>query len=81
MEFKNQYSKQEIEEAETWFRERWDKLPQSLQADPATRILDLRRTLENLIHLAKELQNNPTYAGQIYLLFKIKDKLQEDGID
>ena len=81
MEFKSHYTKEEIEEAEAWLQERWDKLPSDFQLDEATKITDLKRTLENLIHIAKELHHNPTYTGQIILLFKIKDKLQEDGID
>ena len=81
MEFKSHYTKEEIEEAEAWLQERWDKLPSDFKLDEATKITDLKRTLENLIHIAKELHHNPTYTGQIFLLFKIKDKLQEDGID
>lgn len=77
MEYKKHFTDDELKALVEWFKQRMDRLPASLQLDKATLIKDLKHTVTlyfDVVHLHKD---NPTYSGQIYLLFKIKACLEE----
>lgn len=77
MEYKKHYTEEELQKLSKWFEQHTDKLPASLRVDKATYVPDLKRTVRFYFDIAKEHKDNPTYAAQIFLLFKIKDVLEK----
>ena len=69
------YSYEELEELIRWFDDK--NLPQSLQLDKATFIPDVKDTLERLIMQAEVSYSNPKIQGPIFLLERLKAKLEE----
>lgn len=69
------YTREELAGLEEWFKER--QLPESIQLDKATFIPDVRDTLERLIMQAEINCDNPKMQGPIYLLERLKAKLEE----
>ena len=80
MEYKKVYTAAELEALVNWFEARRDKLPESLQLDKATHIADFRTTVRHYMDIVREHKSNPTYGGQILHLFKMKEKLEADGL-
>lgn len=69
------YTREELDELEEWFKGK--ELPESIQLDKATFIPDLKDTLERLIVQADINCENPKMQGAVYLLERLKAKLQE----
>lgn len=69
------YTREELAELEAWFKS--IKLPESLQLDKATFIPDVRETLDRLVLQAEINCDNPKMQGPIYLLERLKAKLEE----
>lgn len=77
MDFKNGHSSEEIKTLRAWFESHKTEIPASLQLDEATFIPDLPTTFDNFLSVAELHGNNPTYRGQIHLLFKMKKRMDE----
>lgn len=69
------YTREELTELEAWFKS--IQLPESLQLDKATFIPDVRETLDRLVLQAEINCDNPKMQGPIYLLERLKAKLEE----
>ena len=69
------YTREELVELEAWFKD--IQLPESLQLDKATFIPDVRETLDRLVLQAEINCDNPKMQGPIYLLERLKAKLEE----
>ena len=69
------YTCEELAELEAWFKD--IQLPESLQLDKATFIPDVRETLDRLVLQAEINCDNPKMQGPIYLLERLKAKLEE----
>lgn len=69
------YTLDEINELGKWFDT--IKLPESLQLDKATYIPDVRETLNCVIAQAQINCGNPKMQGAVFLLERIKAKLEE----
>lgn len=69
------YTREELAELEAWFKS--IQLPESLQLDKATFIPDVRETLDRLVLQAEINCDNPKMQGSIYLLERLKAKLEE----
>ncbi len=69
------YSYDELMELIKWFDDK--KLPVSIQLDKATYIPDVKDTLEKLAVQAEIGYENPKLQGSIFLLKRLKDKLEE----
>lgn len=69
------YTREELAELEAWFKS--IQLPESLQLDKATFIPDVRETLDRLVLQAEINCDNPKMQGPIYLLERLKTKLEE----
>lgn len=69
------YTREELAELEAWFK--GIQLPESLQLDKATFIPDVRETLDRLVLQAEINCDNPKMQGPIYLLERLKAKLEE----
>lgn len=77
MEYKKHFSGEELNSLIAWFEAHKDRFPASLQVDKATFIPDLPHTVRLYYDIVNEHKDNPTYAAQIFLLFKIQKILQE----
>ena len=77
MEYKKHFTQEELAALLAWFDKRMDELPPSLCVDHgSTYIKDLKSLVDLYGDIIKDHQDNPTYSGQIYLLYKIKDALE-----
>ena len=70
------YTHEELTELIRWFDNK--DLPKSLQLDKAVYIPDLKDTLEKLFIQAEVNYNNPKTQGPIFLLERLKAKLQDN---
>lgn len=80
MEYKKIYSPAELQELTDWFKARMDRLPASFRLDAATFIPDFPATVTTYIAIVDAHKENATYGAQIYMLFRMRDKLLESGI-
>ena len=80
MDYKSIFSKEELKELTDWFKERQDKLPETLQADDATFVKDLRQTVDYYLRLVELYHDKRAFSGQLYLLERIRKKLIELGL-
>lgn len=69
------YTYEELTELFRWFDDK--ALPESIQLDRATYIPNLKDTLEKLKAQAEVGYENPKTQGPIFLLERLKSKLQE----
>lgn len=69
------YTHEELLELEEWFKQ--IDLPESIQLDKATYIPDLKDTINRLFVQAGINYENPKMQGAIYLLERLKAKLEE----
>lgn len=69
------YTRDELNELEEWFNGR--ELPEDIQLDKATYIPNVKETLKKLIVQAEINCDNPKMQGAIYLLERLKKKLEE----
>lgn len=53
-------------------------LPESLRLDKSYNIPDLKKTIEALTHNVEQVLANPNRQGELFLLERIKKKLEED---
>lgn len=81
MEYKKLYDPGEVAELIEWFRQRLDRLPQSVRIEQGLFVPDLRRTVPLLIEFAEECSENPTYSAQLRRFFEIRERLIEQGIN
>ena len=75
-EYKKAYSAEELREIENWFQQREESLPAELHIGKEMFIPDLKHTLKIYLENAKLHRDNPTFSGQTYLLFRIRDLLE-----
>ena len=69
------YTHEELLELEEWFKQ--IDLPESIQLDKATYGPDLKDTINRLFVQAEINYENPKMQGAIYLLERLKAKLEE----
>lgn len=79
MEYKRHYEPEEIAELRAWFAARIDRLPEAIHYSPGTEMPELRRTVEVYLDICARHADNPTYSTQIYQLFRIRERLIEEG--
>lgn len=81
MEFKKKYSKEELEELCAWFASRMDKLPADMHLDKAIYVKDFPTTVRHYLEIVRLHGDNPTYSGQVYHLFLMRDNLLAAGME
>lgn len=69
------YTREELHELEEWFNN--VQLPESIQLDKATFIPNVKETLSRLTLQAEINCDNPKMQGAIYILERLKSKLEE----
>lgn len=77
--YQKTYSQEAIHELVLWFRERFDRLPQSLQLRPGVVIPDLRVMVRAYLDVVQMHYENPTYGGQVHHLFEVRECLLNEG--
>jgi len=78
--YKPDYDKAFLDEQLKWFEERMDKLPQTLQINPAMYSGDLPKTVHGLILTLKNNKPTVIFSGYMETLLKIREKLEEQGL-
>lgn len=71
---------EEIGELKNWFDKHADKLPKEMQIDESTYSPDLQLTISALLDQAEICCENPKMQGSIFILERIKKKLEADGL-
>lgn len=79
--FKPSYTSEEKDELVTWFEERMERLPQTLQMDDCMSTKDLPRTVRSYIKLFKTNRTNVEFSGYIAHLFMMREALRRDNPD
>lgn len=79
--FKPSYTSEEIAELTTWFEERMDKLPKTLQLIDCLSTRDLPRTVRSYIRLLQAPRQNVAFSGYVAQLFLIREALKRDYPD
>ena len=80
MDYNSIFPKEELKELSDLFKERKDKLPETLQVDDATFVKDLRQTVDYYLRLVELHHDKRAFSGQLYLLERIRKKLIELGL-
>lgn len=78
--FKPQYTQADIDEIKAWYERHADQLPTEFVLNDSTRYLNLPSTLKTYFEIWDIHHDNPTFSGQIYQLFLIREKLIADGL-
>lgn len=78
--FQKTYDKAAIAELIVWFKARMDQLPESFELFNYMNIADLRLTVERYIDLVEKHHEAPVYGGQVLHLFRIREKLEAQGL-
>ena len=79
--YKANYTEEFRDKQIAWFEERMERLPQSLQISDSTSTSDLPRSVRSLIQTLRMNKPSVTFSGYMETLLKIKDRLQEQGLD
>lgn len=82
--YKPEYSKEEVKSLLAWFAERMDRLPATMQLDPATCTADLPRTVRAFSALLKAQADgvtSVTFSGYVAHLELIRQRLKEQGVE
>ncbi len=78
--FKRIYTREELEELRSWYERHENELPVSLQLNEATLFKDLKVAVKAFLEVYRTHGTNPTFSGQYYLLFLIRQQLESMGI-
>lgn len=77
MDYKRQFTKEEVAELVNWFKER--KFEQDLDLGSGIHITELDKTITQFSHLAANNYENPVFSGPITMLFRIREELIKQG--
>ena len=80
-DFKEYYTREELNELVTWFDERMDRLPQQLVIDDTCTSSDLPKTVRALCKLAGRQHLDVCFSGYFSQLFTIRERLQAQGME
>ncbi len=73
---KHTHTLEEIQELEVWFESHMSEFPDTLQIDASTYTPDLKETISMLFEQAYITCGNPKMQGCVWLLKKIRDKVE-----
>lgn len=79
MKEKKVYTPEQLKWILSWYRERWDQLPETLELNKGVRSKNLRMTVDAYQEMIDLNGANPTYTPQINHLFQFRAKLIELG--
>ncbi len=78
MEYKKLYTKEEIKDLLQWFGERFDRLPESIRIDQATRVVGMPDTARRLCEMVEANWENPTFSAGIRQVFLLRERLVDE---
>ncbi len=78
VEYKKLYSEEEIRDLLQWFKERYDRLPESIALDEATRVVGMPDSARSLCEMVETNWENPTFGASIRHVFWLRERLIED---
>lgn len=78
MEYRKHYTDAELDELVGWFEKNMERLPASLRMSESTLIADFPHTVRLYFDIVRQHKDNPTYSGQIYQLFKMRDAVRAE---
>ena len=78
VEYKNLYPEEEIRDLLQWFKERYDRLPESIALDEATRVVGMPDSARSLCEMVETNWENPTFGASIRHVFWLRERLIED---
>lgn len=70
------FNDSDLDDMLRWINENLDNLPESLRVDSGTYIPDLRTSVSHYLEIIPMHRENPTYSGQIYLMFRIRERVE-----
>ena len=73
MAYKPRYTKEEIDELVNWFHSH--KVEQTVDLGNGVSTTHVDDTVKPMLHIAEKHYNNPTFSGQIHMLFLIREQL------
>ena len=79
MEELRRYTEEEVDELAQWFIDHEKDLPPTIQLDKATKLCDVKYTVNCLIIQAKKNFHNPNLYGGIIVLEKVKKMIEGKG--
>ena len=77
MDYKNSYTKEEVMELYEWFDTH--DYPTEMDLGHGVYVKDTKLLIEKSRAVAQKKHNNPTYSGQINLLFQLREKIIQNG--
>jgi hypothetical protein len=75
--YKPQYSEEEINELLSWFDKH--QFEGSIDLGKGEKVLDLKKAIGGLTHIARNYNQNPNFSGEIHTLFHLRDELIRQG--
>lgn len=77
MEYKRTYKKDEVQELYQWFDTH--QFENEIELGFGVSVKNVKETIKNSRFIVLEKYDNPTYSGQIQLLFHLRDELIKQG--
>ena len=81
MEYKKVYTDAELSELVAWFDARQDKLPKEFDLLPGVHISNMHDFILAEKEMIELHHDNPTYGATFCLLFRLREKLQAQGLE
>lgn len=78
-QYQKVYAREELVELLNWFNDNRHRLPASLDLASGVTIPDLPKTVNLYFDIVSLHKENATYGAQILHLFRIREKLIEQG--
>ena len=78
--FRTKCARAGVGEIKIWFDRHADQLPKEFVLNESTRYLNLPTAIKSFFEIWNIHHDNPTFSGQIYQLFLIRQKLIADGM-
>lgn len=75
MTYKKTYTKEEVEEVLQWLKDH--PYSGSVSVGKGMNIIDMQTFLDNMSNVAVAQYENPTFGGQIELLFRAKNAIEQ----
>ena len=75
--YKIEYSEEEINDLLKWFDSH--NFEGSIDLGKGEKVLDLKKAIGGLAHIAKNYRQNPNFSGQIHTFFHLRDELIRQG--
>ena len=80
MTYKNNYTKEEINELKQWFIDHQAQLPATFQMDATAHIQDIKHTVQALLAILENMDPAKTvFSGEIYFFGRLRDALIAAG--